>query len=233
MRCQTHQKETVIMTGSRRNVRAALNTQVIIQGADRSGKSFQITGESVDFSRRGIGLVVPQDLVAPGTVVSLSMPDRFRANAVVQWVRKDESTGQVRLGARMLDTKVSVGLRIAASFLLCLALLGQISFARSRGAAGQANSACTMSLARMKSVLESRLGQQVEVTDAEKTFVHLQHERISCAEYTKAYEKSNFHADKTKRSAVARWHWNQYHADDATIRDAAIESAQSIQAGSN
>ncbi len=217
----------------RRNVRTSLNAPVIIQGTDRSGKSFQIQGESVDFSRRGLGLMIPEDLVAPGTMVSVTVPSKFSSNGVVQWSQNENSTGRVRLGVRMLEFKASVGVRIAASFLLCLALLGQISFARSRGAAGyQANTACTMSMARMKSVLESTLGQWAVVKDSEKAFVHVQHQQLSCQQYTKAYEKSKFYAEKSKRAAVSRWHWNQYHSKDAGTRAAAIESAEATL-GSN
>src|SRR5206468_1750946 len=129
------EKETVMNSGTTRmNVRAALNTPVIIQGTDRAGKNFQIEGQSINFSRRGLGILVPRDLVAPGAVVSVTMPNKFRASGVVRWTRQGESTGQVRLGVQMLETKANLAVRIGASFLLCLALIGQMSFARSRGA---------------------------------------------------------------------------------------------------
>jgi len=145
---------------TRRNVRAALNTQVIIQGVDRAGKNFQIEGQSIDFSRRGLGLLVPRDIVAPGAVVSVTMPNKFRTSGVVRWARQDGSTGQVRLGVQMLETRANLAVRIGASFLLCLALVGQISFARSRGAAlRETNGHCTMSsLAQMKSSLQGKIG---------------------------------------------------------------------------
>jgi hypothetical protein len=220
---------------TRRNVRATLSTQVIIRGTDRAGKNFQIEGESIDFSRRGLGLLVPRDVVAPGAVVSVTMPNKFRTSGVVRWTRQDESTGQIRLGVQMLETRANLAVRLGASLLLCLALIGEISFARSRGAAlREANGHCSMSsLTQMKSSLQGKIGSWVNVTDSEKAFVHKQHQQITCSEYTKAYEKSGSYSDKNKRAAVSRWHWNQYHSKDDAIRTAAIESAQSTSAGGN
>jgi len=225
----------MILNTSRKNVRATLNTRVIIQGTDRAGKNFQIEGQGIDFSRRGLGLLVPIDIVAPGAVVSVTMSNKFRISGVVRWTRPDESTGQVRLGVQMLETRANLAVRIGASLLLCLALVGQISFARSRGASlREANGHCTMSgLAQMKTSLQGKIGGWVDVTDGEKAFVHKQHRQISCSEYTKAYEKSGFYTDKGKRAAVSRWHWNQYHSKDDAIRTGAIESAQSTSAGGN
>ena len=60
-----------------------------------------------------------------------------------------------RIGCRMINLKGSLWLRIAASFLLFVALLSQVSFARSLDA--QENESCTLSLARMKNILSSWL----------------------------------------------------------------------------
>jgi hypothetical protein len=130
-----------------------------------------------------------------------------------------------RIGCRMINRKGSFSLRIAALFLLCVALLSQVSFARSPDA--QANDSCTLSLARMKSVLESWLGGLGEwtlVTSSEKAFIHILHQRMPCDEYVRWYEKSNLYGDEKKRAALSRWHWNQYHSEDEAIRAAAVSS---------
>jgi len=206
--------------GMRRNVRASLNSTVVLQGTDRAGKSFQIQGESVDFSRKGLGLMISENVVAPGSIVAITVPKKLRTDAVVEWTRQDAETGKIRIGVRMLNPQVRAGLRIAASFLLCVALLGQVSFARSRGP--QANKSCTMGLAQMKNILESKPGPWTRTTENGKVFLHTQHQRMSCKEYTRQYEKSNFYADKNKRDAVSRFHWNEYHSKDESARDSVV-----------
>ncbi len=205
---------------SRRNVRVNLHAHVILQGTDRFGKPFQVQGESVDFSRKGLGLLVPENLVGPGSVVTLSVPKKFRGDAVVQWTRHDAETGKVRVGCSMISPKATLFFRIVASLLLCVAFAGQVSFARSRHA--QANSSCTMGLARMKSILEGKFGEWTTTTNSEKTFIHIMHQQRSCDEYTRLYEKSNFYGDQNKCAAVSRWHWNHYHAKDESTRTAAV-----------
>jgi hypothetical protein len=206
--------------GMRRNIRASLNETVVLQGTDRSGKSFQIQGEGVDFSRKGLGLLIPENVVTPGSVVSISVAKKLRTDAIVQWTRQDAETGKVHVGVRMINPQVRTGLRIAASILLCVALLGQISFARSRGP--QANKSCNMGLAQMKSILESKLGPWTRATENEKVFLHAQHQHMSCKDYTREYEKSNFYADKSKRDAVSRFHWNEYHSKDNAARASVV-----------
>jgi hypothetical protein len=204
----------------RGNIRASLNATVVIQGTDRSGKSFKIQGEGVDFSRKGLGLLIPENVVTPGSVVSITVPKKLRTDAIVQWTRQDAETGKVRVGVCMINPQVRTGLRIVASILLCVALLGQISFARSRGP--QANKSCNMGLAQMKNILESKLGPWIPATENEKVFLHTQHQRMSCKEYTREYEKSNFYADKNKRDAVSRFHWNEYHSKDSAARASVV-----------
>jgi len=212
----------------RRNVRASLHMKVALQGLDRWGRPFSTHGESVDFSRRGLGLVLDSDLVAPGSVISVCVPGKFRSNAAVQWVRPDPATGQIRVGLRLLDPKTSVAFRIAASVLLCLALLGQLSFARSHGFARAAPTrSCTMSLADMKAILEKTLSQYAFVSDTDKAFIHVQHQHMSCERYTQIYEKSDFYANPKTRAAIANWHWMVYHAKDDAVRAGAIQSAES------
>ncbi len=206
----------------RRNVRAGLSAPVIIQGTDRLGRLFQVQGESIDFSRKGLGLLVPQDMVGRGSVLTVNVPKRFHGKAVVQWTQRDADTGKVRIGCCLMNPKASLSFRICASCLLLVAFLGQVSFARSRDAQG--NHSCTMSLARMKNAMESRLGEWTQVSDAEKAFIHSQHQHMSCAEYTRWYEKAKIHRDESKRAALSRWHWNQYHSKDETVRNAAVSN---------
>src|SRR6266487_3006306 len=116
-------QETVMNRDMRRNIRASLNTTVVVQGTDRFGKSFQIQGEGVDFSRKGLGLLIAENVVVPGSVVAISIPNRLRTDAVVEWTRHDAETGKIRIGVRMINPQVRTGIRIAAAFLLCLALL--------------------------------------------------------------------------------------------------------------
>ena len=64
----------------RQNVRVNLHALVILQGTDRFGKPFHVEGESIDFSRKGLGLLVSEDLVGPGSVVVLR-----RNSSVTPW----------------------------------------------------------------------------------------------------------------------------------------------------
>lgn len=215
------------MTDLRCNVRANLHTRIALQGQDRWGRPFAAQGESTDFSRKGLGLVLDSDIVAPGAVVSVSGPRRFRSNAVVQWVRPDPSTGQTRVGLRLIDPKTGIALKIAASALLCFALLGQLSFSRSRFfARAVPTRSCTMSLAEMKSTVEMALAQYAFVSESDKAFVHVQHQHMTCEQYTETYERSGFTADPKLRAAIAHWHWAVYHAHDESVRAAAIREAE-------
>jgi hypothetical protein len=215
----------------RRNVRASLSAPVIIQGTDHLGRPFQFQGESIDFSRKGLGLLVPRDIVGRGSVLTVTVPKRFHGKAVVQWTRLDADTGGIRIGCCLMNPKASLSFRIAASSLLCVAFVGQVSFGRSRDA--EANSSCTMSLGRMKNLMESRLGEWTLVSDSEKAFIHLQHQQMSCEEYTRWYEKAKIHTDESKRAALSRWHWNQYHSKDETIRTAAVSGLELAVATGN
>jgi hypothetical protein len=211
----------------RRNIRANLRKHLELQGKDRWGNSFEVQGESVDFSRRGLGLLLDRDIVAPGSVVRVRIPNKLQSNASVQWVQPDAATGKVRLGVRLIDPNVSIAFRLAASILLCLAVLGQMSFARSRMLThATTRSSCTMSLSQMKDVLEKTLGKYAMVADSDKAFVHLQHQHMTCEEFTRLYEKSDFYPNPKTRAAIANWHWNTYHSKASEIRSAAIQSVE-------
>jgi hypothetical protein len=214
---------------SRRNIRATLQTRVSLQGKDLSGKPFQIQGESIDFSRRGIGVVLKQDLISPGSVVSISVPKRFEGKASVQWSSTD-ANGTTRVGLRLLKFRASIGLRIVASLLLCLAAIGQAGYSRSRfpRRTQQATYSCTVSLDRMKSVLEKALNGYVIINKGDKAFLHIQHQRLGCLEYTNLVENAKFYPDQKTRTALVHWHWTVYHSKDAGVREAAIHE---IEAG--
>jgi hypothetical protein len=203
----------------RRNVRADLHAGVSLQGTDRWGRPFDIAGESVDFSRKGLGLVLPHDVVAPGSAVTINLANKLRSNAVVQWSRKDPVSGQNRVGVRLINPIICRGLRIAASILLIFAAMNQLSVARSRNYMRARQSGfCVVSLAQMKSVIEKTLGKHAALTESEKVFVHIQHQHMSCEDYTRLYEASDFFSDLRTRDSLANWHWNVYHAKEAAVR---------------
>jgi hypothetical protein len=213
---------------SRRNVRAALCRPVSLQGTDRWGKPFKIQGISVDFSRRGLGLIIEQDILALGSTVEVGIPGHFVSNAVVQWSRSD-GKGRVRVGLKMLHFKASLALRVAASLLICVALVSQLSYGRWRHIPRrqQAAASCTVSLERMKSVLEKTLGAIAAITQSDKAFLHLQHERLGCNEYARLYEQSDFF-DARKRAALANWHWAVYHGGDEKQRIATLREIEAF-----
>ncbi len=217
---------------SRRNVRANLQETVRIRGTDRWGNPFEIQGQSLDFSRKGLGLLVEKDVVAPGTMVSVDLPKKLRSSAVVQWTRREGDVGPVRLGVRLVDPQATMRFRLVACCLLALALLSQVSFARGRTVVrSDDNSRCTVSLNHMKNVIENKLGKISPVSESEKAFVHLQHQQSSCEKYTHDFEKSGFFGDEKRRSAVEAWHWHTYHSQDEAVRAAAVQSAETTLGG--
>jgi hypothetical protein len=214
---------------SRRNVRANLRTRVLLRGADRSGAPFCIEGTAIDFSRRGLGLVLDSEVVSAGCVIDVEIAGKFRSGAVVQWAAPGVSPGQTKVGARLINPQASVGLRLAACLLLALAVLSQFSLARGRANARAGT--CTVSLERMKSLLEGSLKAIVLLTESDKAFVHVQHQHMSCEEYTRLFEKSDFYRDARKREALAVWHRDVYHSRDAAVRDDALQDLEPALGG--
>lgn len=213
----------------RHNIRAGLHASVSMQGTDQWGKPFNNACKSVDFSRNGLGLLLPFDAVAPGTTVTINLGNKLHSNAVVQWTGQDEVSGQSRAGVRLINPKVSFGLRIVASVLLLLAAVTPLSIARGRNyPRARQTGSCVMSLAQMKDTISKTLGKYAALTESEKTFVHVQHQHMSCENYTKLYEKSDFFSDPKKREALASWHWNVYHAKEAAVRQSAVHNAESF-----
>jgi hypothetical protein len=218
----------------RQNVRAGLSEIVRLRGTDRWGNPFEMDGRSLDFSRKGLGLVVQKDIVAQGTVVSVDLPNKLKSQAVVQWTRGENGNGSVRLGVRLINPKATWSFRLVATFLLGVALLSQVSFARERSYTRSASAPrCTVSMVQMKNMIQSTIGSAVQISDNEKAFVHLQHQQMSCEKYTKDFEKSGFFGDDKKRSAVEHWHWQTYHAQDEAVRSNAIQSAEAALHGTH
>ncbi len=211
----------------RRNVRARLHMRVTVSGTDAQGRPFEIQGRSLDFSRKGLGLMLDGNGLSPGAVVSLRAPGHVESGAVVQWIHPGPSAGSTRAGLRLINPRASLPFRIAASILLCLALLGQVSLARSRSYARAAEArSCVMNLAQMKGILEQALSRYAVVSDTDKAFVHILHQHMTCEQYTQTYEKSSFYPDPKTRAAIANWHWTVYHAQDKAVRATAIQSVE-------
>jgi hypothetical protein len=124
--------------------------------------------------------------------------------------------------------RASIGMRLVASLLLCLAAIGQAGYSRSpfpRRTPQEAHS-CTVSLDRMKSVIEKALSGYVLVNKGDKAFLHLQHQRLGCREYTTLAENATFYPDPNIRAALVNWHWSVYHSKDDGVREAAIHEIE-------
>src|SRR5207247_10669943 len=108
----------------RKNVRAKLHLQVVLAGTDREGKPFEIKGQSADFSRKGLGVILDQDVLSQGSLVAVSSESKFRSHAIVHCVRRDPDTGRVRVVLHVLEYRTSIGCKIAALVrLLCAVVL--------------------------------------------------------------------------------------------------------------
>ena len=116
----------------RKHVRAKLHAPLLLKGTDREGRPFEITGQSNDFSRTGLGAILDQDVLVQGSVVTVTSDGRFQGVTVVQWIRRDAATGRFHVGLRLLEAKTSFDLKIAAGVLLFFAFLNQASFGQSR-----------------------------------------------------------------------------------------------------
>jgi hypothetical protein len=211
----------------RKNISASLNTEVKPQGTDRLERRFEVHGESIDFGRMGSGNVLDQDILEPGATISI--PNKLCSTAAVQWSRNDLKVGKFRVGLGLLGPRISLSFRILACCLLAMATIGQFAAAKSR-ANRVPNTRCEIGLAEMKNMVDRTLGGFGFASETEKAFLHLQHQRMSCEEYTRFFEKSDFYRDEKKRKAVSDWHWRVYHAADHALRDRAIRDLEPILA---
>jgi len=96
---------------TRKNVRAKLHLPVVLTGTSREGRPFRIAGESSDFSRAGLGVILEQDVLTQGLLVTVSSGGRFRANATVQWIGRGRDTDRIHVGLRVVEAKASIGSR--------------------------------------------------------------------------------------------------------------------------
>jgi hypothetical protein len=71
---------------------------------------------------------------------------------------------------------------------------------------------------QMRSVIDEALSSPNTITDSEKEFVRKQHEQLSCEEYTRLFEQSTYYKSPGKRMAIAKWHWETFHARGAYSR---------------
>jgi hypothetical protein len=200
----------------RRNVRASLRTDARLTGTDKWGNPFDIQCESIDFSCKGMGLILDRVIVARGASIALELPGRLKSKVKVQWVRFDPSLNRVRMGVRLDRPRASIKFRIAACILLSMAVLSQVSYTRTRWSFLQPSpgSRCNLGAQQMKSVIDVALAQPGMITDAEKSFVCLQHDHLSCEEYTRLFEQTNYYKSPGKREAMTKWHWETYHSHE-------------------
>ncbi len=133
----------------RKNVRANIHIPLILRGTDREGRPFSILGRSMDFSRKGLGVLLDRDIVMPGSVLSVSSEHGFKSNATVQWISRDKATDLYHIGLRLIEPKTTVLIKIAASVILLWAFMHQLSFAGSRefarGAPTRSGTVCAQS----------------------------------------------------------------------------------------
>ncbi len=115
----------------RKNVRANLHIGVVLTGASRDGRPFSISGQSLDFSRGGLGVLVDRDVLKTGSVVSVTSAG-FQSSATVQWSTRDKESGKYRVGLRLVKPRVTTRLRMVAALLLMGAFMKQISSASPR-----------------------------------------------------------------------------------------------------
>lgn len=221
------------MLNRRRNIRATIQRRVVVRGLDAKGNPIERSGLSVDFSRRGLGLVIEGAGLRADSHVSVSVPGRFHSRARVKWVVEASASGANRVGVELLDPAISHGLRVAAGFLLVLALAANLSYSRTRvGWRSQVRAGCAVTVEQMKARIAEVLGPLALVGPSERAFVHVQHEHMGCDGYTMAYEHTGFFGDARKSEAVAKWHWQTYHSQDEAVRETAVQGIESSLAGS-
>jgi hypothetical protein len=215
---------------ARHNVRAKLREYARIRGIDGGGKPFDIQGETVDFSRKGLGLIVDRDLFVPGMVLSLDLPGKLSSSAVVQWTRGSVSERSIRVGLQLVNPAASFRFRMAACFLLAFALISQLSIARPRRFSRAPNGEhCTVGLADMKSVIQRTLGKYGFLSEDEKTFLTIQHERMSPEEYTRWL--AGFFKDERKRNAAFAWYRYTFQERTDTGRSPAAMPSEALSSG--
>ena len=198
----------------RSNVRAGLTGEARVRGTDRRGRSFYVGGQSVDYSRNGLGLIVNRNVVSPGAVVSVELPGRLSGRAIVQWIAVDAGGKKARIGIRLINPWFSLRFRIFSFVLILMAALSQGAAGKTRLGFIQPSSParCKVGAQQMMKVIDAVLAQPQMITDAEKEFVRVQHGQLSCHDYTRLFEQSNYYKSPGKREAMMKWHWEVYNS---------------------
>ncbi len=201
-------------TEKRRHIRTSLACEARLIGTDSRGRAFFVGGQSVDYSRNGLGLVVNRNVVSAGALVSVELPRRLNACAVVQWVAVDAARKKVRLGVRLVNPRSSLRFRILSCVLILWAALSQAAAGKTRWGFVQPSTParCKVGAQQMMKVIDAVLTQPQMITEAEKEFVRVQHEHLSCNDYTRLFEQSNYFKSPGKREAMIKWHRDVYHS---------------------
>jgi len=217
----------------RSNVRAGITCEARIRGTDGRGQAFDIRCESVDYSRDGLGLLVDAAVVSTGAVVSVELPRRLSADAVVQWVGFDVSRKKARLGMRLIEPRTSFPFRVAGCTLILLAALSQAAAGKSRWGFLHPSppARCKVGTQQMKMVIDTALAQPEMITDEEKAFVRTQHEQLSCDDYTRLFEQTSYYRSPGKREAMMKWHWEFFHSHVDDGHEAAAPGSETTLSG--
>lgn len=216
-------------TEKRRNVRAALTGEARISGTDSRGRAFFVGAQSVDYSRNGLGLIVNRNVVSPGTAVAVELPRRLSAQAIVQWVAAEGRGKKARIGIRLVNPRSSLRFRIFSCMLILLAGLSQAAAAgKTRWGFTQPSTTarCKVGAQQMMRVIDAVLAQQQMITEAEKEFVRVQHEHLSCSDYTRLFEQSNYYKSPGKRDAMIKWHREVYHSQSESGAERTPQGAE-------
>ena len=80
----------------------------------------------------------------------------------------------------------------------------------------------------MRTIIDVALSMPNMITDSDKEFVRMQHDQLSCHEYTRLFEQSTYYKSPGKREALAKWHWESFHSPaihTQTMPGMSVESA--------
>jgi hypothetical protein len=138
------------------------------------------------------------------------------------------------MGVCLVDSRTSLRFRIAACILLSVAILSQIAFSKPRWMNPQpaTRGNCNLGPGQMESVIDEALSRPNMITDSEKEFVRMQHQQLSCEDYTRLFEQSTYYKSPGKREAMAKWHWETFHSRDVHARTTIGSNADTTSDGS-
>ncbi len=104
--------------------------------------------------------------------------------------------------------------RVVAILVTLITALNQYGFTKPRWISPQPAPppGCKVGARQLKKVVDAVMARPAMITDAERAFARQEHERLSCTEYTRLYERSDYYKSPDKRKAMARWHRETYHA---------------------